>query len=249
MTSLFSAGAPFIELKQVESTNNYAIGLAHEGMAQHGTVVFAHHQTKGKGQREKQWQSEAGKNISLSILIQPSFLSLSQSFLLSMAMAVGTYRLFTKYAGNETKIKWPNDIYWRDRKAAGTLIENVVQGSQWKWAVVGIGINVNQTAFPDVLTKTASLKQITGKTFEPLALAKELYTFLNEAFVELAATNNEIKAAYKAALFKLNEDVVFKQGARIFSGTVKDVNTNGQLLVQTTLEEQFDVGELEWMLS
>ncbi|RYF81428.1 MAG: biotin--[acetyl-CoA-carboxylase] ligase [Chitinophagaceae bacterium] len=119
LTSSFLIGNPFLELQQVESTNNYATGAVHEGMAQHGMAVFAHHQTKGKGQHNKTWISDAGKNIAMSVVLQPPGLSLSQSFLISMATAVAVNSFFATYAGSETKVKWPNDLYWRDRKAGG----------------------------------------------------------------------------------------------------------------------------------
>ena len=248
MASIFSIGTPFIELQQVESTNNYATALAHEGMAQHGTAVFAHHQTKGKGQRYKQWHSEAGKNISLSVLLEPKDIVLSQSFLISMATAVGIYRFFCNYAGDETKIKWPNDIYWRDRKAAGILIENIIQGNQWKWCIAGIGVNINQTSFNAITTQATSLKQVTGKEFDPLALSKELCRYLEQAYEELHNEEISIVSAYKKALFKLNEPVLFKKDSEMFTGVVKDVAPNGLLIIQGATEQSFAVGQIEWVL-
>ena len=245
---MFSIGHPFIELQQVESTNNYATGLAHEGMAQHGTAVFAHYQTKGKGQRYKQWHSEPGKNIALSILIQPQGLVLSESFLISMATAVAVYRFFSNYAGEETSIKWPNDIYWRDRKAAGILIENIIRGSEWKWCIVGIGININQTSFDDIATKATSFKQITGKNYDPPALAKELCNYLSEAYLELHQSENDTIEAYKRVLFKKNETVLFKKNTEMFTAIIKDVTKNGRLVVEHENEESFEVGEIEWVI-
>ena len=249
MASIFSIGTPFIVLQQVESTNNYAIGLAHEGMAQHGAAIFAHHQTKGKGQRNKHWHSEAGKNISLSILLQPKDIALAQSFLMSMATAVGLYRFFSHYAGEETKIKWPNDIYWRDRKAAGILIENIIQGNNWKWCVAGIGVNINQIQFDSLATKATSLKQITGKELHPLALAKELCNYLAEAYKEMYQSEDNLVISYKNVLFRLNETIFFKNRARTFPGTVKDVTRDGRLVVENmSLEESYAVGEIEWLI-
>ncbi len=217
-------------------------------MAQHGTVVFAHHQTRGRGQRKKQWESESKKNIAVSIVVQPQVLMLSQSFFLSMAIAVGTQRFFNSYAAGETTIKWPNDIYWRDRKAAGILIENIIQGTEWKWSVVGVGVNVNQTRFENVTTKAASLKQITGKEFEPLQLAKELCSFLQTAYHELTTCRQELIAAYRNSLYKLNEVVMFKKDSRIFSAVVKGVTDSGHLVLKSSFEETFEVGEIEWVI-
>src|SRR3954464_2647230 len=137
------------------------MGKVRAGMAQHAMAVFTMEQTNGKGQRDKSWISEPGQNIALSLVIEPET-HFPALFLLSMAMAVGTVLFFRKYVADDVSIKWPNDLYWRDRKAGGILIENVWQGGIWKFAVVGIGININQARF-DLLTQAVSLKQITGK--------------------------------------------------------------------------------------
>lgn len=240
-------GTPFIELQQVESTNNYAMGMVHARMAQHGLCVFAHHQTKGKGQRDRQWHSVAGQNLILSVIVAPFGLAPSGQFGLSMATAIGVYRFFNHYAGDDTAIKWPNDLYWRDRKAGGILIENVLQGHQWQWAVVGMGININQTQFPGVERKTVSLKQITGKTFDPVVLAHELAGYLQTAFDELHNAPQELAATYHQALYRQGLPTRFKQGSRIFTGVVTGVAPTGELLVQTGVEERFGLGEIEWL--
>lgn len=247
-SSFFSVGTPFLELPQVESTNNYATGLAHAGMAQSGTVVFAHHQTRGKGQRHRNWQGEPGQNIALSVILQPPGLALSQAFLLSMATALGVHRFFSQYVGSETKIKWPNDLYWRDRKAGGILIENIVHASEWKAAIIGIGININQTDFKTLGNKAVSLKQITGKEHAPLALAKELCEHLNHTYHLLHKLPVEVKELYRSQLYKLNQTVRLKHGSRVFDAAIKDVSSLGELVVEHATEERFGVGELEWVI-
>lgn len=240
-------GTPFIELQQVESTNNYAMGMVHARMAQHGLCVFAHHQTRGKGQRNRQWHSGAGQNIVLSVVVTPFGLTPAQQFAFSMATALGVYRFFNHYAGSDTAIKWPNDLYWRDRKAGGILIENVIQGHQWPWAVVGMGININQTRFPLLDHRAVSLKQITGKDFEPLTLAMELAAQLQTVYHQLETTPQSIAPAYHQVLYRRGLPTAFRQGNRVFEGVVTGVAPTGELLVQTTLEERFAVGELTWL--
>lgn len=240
-------GSPFIELRQVESTNNYAMGMIHARMAQHGTCVFAHRQTAGKGQRRKEWVSGAGTDIILSIIVEPFRLAPAQQFSLSMAVAVGVYRFFNHYAIAETSIKWPNDLYWRDRKAGGILIENVIKGHQWQWAVIGIGINLNQTIFPEMERCPVSLKQITGKTYDTVAMAKDLISYLEKAFEQLITDEPFIREQYTSLLYRLNQPVHFRQGARSFTGIVSGVASTGELIVKTPLEEQFAVGAVEWM--
>lgn len=249
MSFPFTPGTPFIELQQVESTNNYATGLVHAGMAQPGAAVFAHHQTKGKGQRNRQWQDEGGKNIALSLILQPPGLALSQTFLLSAATAVGVHHFFSHYAGSETSVKWPNDLYWRDRKAGGILIENIVQGSDWKAAIVGIGININQTEFDDLGKKAVSLKQITGQEHKPVLLAIELCGYLSDAYTLLHRLPSDVMERYQKHLYKLNETVRLKQGSRVFDAVVKGVTALGELIVEHGTEERFDVGEVEWIMN
>ena len=249
MSSLNLIGTPFIELLTVESTNNYAMGLVRAGMAQSGMVVFTHDQTRGKGQRSKDWVSQKDMNIAMSAIVEPNFLSSSEAFLLSMMSAVAVRKFLNNYADDDIKIKWPNDIYWRDRKAAGILIENLWQGKEWRSSVIGIGININQTSFPGLNTKAVSLKQITGKHFEPVVLAKELSSILNEKYQTLFKDAFSIVDEYKSSLYKRGELVKLKKNNRVFEAVIKDVNSAGQLVVQHAAEEIFDVGQIEWIIN
>ncbi len=257
--SIQTLGLPFIELQSVDSTNNYARQQIHanslplrQGLVQHGMAFFAHEQMAGKGQRGKKWQSLKGANIALSIVIKPQPLLLTQQFQLSACVAVALQEFFMKYAGDATKIKWPNDLYWQDRKAGGILIENVVASGElgnWQWAIIGIGININQTSFPTDLPNPVSLKQITGKNFEPVALAKELCLITDKYFKELTATGFEkIYTNYIHHLYKKDEPVKLKKENRVFEGVVKTVLPTGRLVVQHAIEEEFDFGEVEWVI-
>jgi BirA family biotin operon repressor/biotin-[acetyl-CoA-carboxylase] ligase len=254
-------GKPFIELRSIDSTNKYAMGLIHgdllpdgHGEAQHGMAVFTHEQTAGKGQRGKKWTSQKDLNIALSILLNPYPLSVPDQFKLSVCIAVSTWEFFSKYAGDETKIKWPNDIYWRDRKAGGILIENVIQSSQsavgsWVWSVIGLGININQTDFDPDLPNPVSLKQITGKIHEPIELAKELCSIIEKNY-QLLITGNFMALfnKYQIHLYKKDEKVKLKKGTRVFETTIKEVSETGQLITQHSIEERFEFGEVEWVL-
>jgi BirA family biotin operon repressor/biotin-[acetyl-CoA-carboxylase] ligase len=235
-------------------------------------AIFAHEQTAGRGQMGRKWEAETGANIALSIVIKPEGLRLSGQFQLSACAAISVHELLAKYAGDETKIKWPNDLYWQDRKAGGVLIESVVGSgkweagsggkenkesafaetlaNKWKWAIIGIGININQTAFPDWLPNPVSLKQITGQTFDPVLLAKELCGIFQKNINELLNEGFEkIYAAYLTNLYKKNSEVKFKKENRVFEATVKSVSPSGKLIVQHSIEEELDFGELEWIIS
>lgn len=253
-------GTPFIELQSVDSTNNYARQQIHaarlpdrQGLAQHGMVVFSHEQTAGRGQRGKVWTSEPGLNIAMSIIINPAPLSLNNQFQLSACTAVAVHEFFMKYAIGKTCIKWPNDLYWQDRKAGGILIESVIGNresdvSSWDWAIVGIGININQTSFPAWLPNPVSLKQITGSDYKLMPLAKELCRVFQQFYKELILAGFEnIFKLYNKHLYKKGENIKLKKDNRIFNAELKGVSPSGKLIVRHSIEEEFGFGEVEWL--
>ena len=238
----------FVILKQVDSTNNYAMAMVHAGMAKHGNAWFSGHQTAGKGQRGKVWVSGERDNIALSVVLKPKLLNIVHLFQLSAAIALATYDFFSKYAGDETTIKWPNDIYWRDRKAGGVLIENKFSGNNWKWAVVGIGININQRQFDEGLMNPVSLMQITGKIFDPVALAEELHQLILKRTHELLTKPFEIiLAEYNQHLYKMQKIVRLKRNNMVFETMIMGVASQGQLVTNDAIEKHFEFGEVEWV--
>lgn len=247
-------GSPFVELQSVDSTNNYARQQIHAGLAQDGMAIFAHDQVAGKGQRGKVWATEKGANLILSIVVKPHPLQLAQQFQLSACTAVALREFFMKYAGDETKIKWPNDLYWQDRKAGGVLIENIVggtrQGGGREWtSIIGMGININQTTFDPELKNPVSLKQITGKNFQPVELAKELCVHLDKRLTELRKNGFEgIYQTYLSGLYKRKAAVRLKKGTIVFEGIIRGVSPVGKLIVQHSTIEGFNFGDIEWII-
>jgi len=243
-------GHSFIELQSVDSTNNYAMAQAHAGTASHGTLFFAYEQWAGKGQRGKTWNSIPGQNIILSTLLQPVFLPITRQFSLSACIALACYDLFSRYAGEkDTAIKWPNDLYWRDRKAGGILIENSFKGDQWSLAVAGTGINVNQVLFPETARNPVSLKQITGQDFDVLRLARELGQQLDRRYNQLEAGGGmSLIAEYNSLLYKRGELVRLKKATAVFETRVREVDAAGELVTQDTLERRWKLGEVEWII-
>ena len=242
-------GQPFMELTVVESTNIYAMDRLQANLAAHGAAFFAHHQTAGKGQHGKTWTDEPGANLALSVILDCSFLFIARQFPLSVMVAVACHDLFNKYATDETFIKWPNDIYWRDRKAGGILIENQIRGNKWQGAIVGIGMNLNQTDFPLSLKNPVSLKQVTGKNFDPVAIAKELCGFLEIRYNQLKNGDFiSLLQYYNQHLYKRGEIARLKMGAIAFNCTIKNVSANGELKVTDGLKDSFRFGEVEWQL-
>jgi BirA family transcriptional regulator, biotin operon repressor / biotin---[acetyl-CoA-carboxylase] ligase len=249
-----SIGTPFVELQSVDSTNNYAREQIHAGMAQHGQAIFAHEQWAGKGQRGRHWVSEKGQNMAVSILLQPKSLAISRQFELSAAIALAVHQSLAVYIPEDLTIKWPNDLYWQDRKAGGILIENLLSshdqtGSSWNWAIAGIGININQTQFPSDLPNPVSLKQITGKDRDPVQLAKELCKQVDKYYQELLESGpGNIFSQYNRYLYKQGQKVKLKKDNRVFEALIKGVNAKGQLEVEHGISETFDFGTIEWVV-
>ena len=236
-------GEPFKVLPQVESTNNYAMALAHEGLATHGMAVFTSNQTAGKGQRGKSWHSAAGENIALSVIIKPP--TGLTGFSLSARIALACREWFETYAKSEVFVKWPNDIYWRDRKAAGILIENIIRENVWQWAIIGIGVNVNQTQFDPGLQNPVSLKQVTGRMYEPEHLARELCSMLDNCLSRQSPS--DWLSQYNQQLYMRGRAVRLKKGSAVFTTTIEGVTASGELITNDTVSRLFNFGEIEWL--
>ncbi|MBO9617446.1 MAG: biotin--[acetyl-CoA-carboxylase] ligase [Niabella sp.] len=241
-----------IELSQIDSTNNYALGRIREGLAYHGLGVFAHEQVAGKGQRGKKWTAPSGQNINLSLIIAPEVLSLNHLFDLSDLVAVATREFLAEKAPGDWYIKWPNDIYYQDRKAVGMLIENILSGQKWKWAVIGVGININQEAFPAELNRAVSLRQVTGKSYDCLvlaeALAAKLMNKINKLLADPDKNAPENLEKYNEHLFRKNQAVIFEQEGHQFEAVVKSVTRDGKLLLEGAPRKEYEFGELSWVL-
>jgi len=242
-------GEPFNILPTTDSTNNHAMNEARLGQTSDGAAYFALDQYQGKGQRDKTWNSKPGENIILSVVKDCSGFHLNNQFQLSVAVALACFDFFSAYAGDETRIKWPNDIYWRDRKAGGILIENMVKSDRWGKAIIGMGININQTTFDTIEGKPVSLKQITGKSFDPISLAKELCQHLEHRFLVLENKPfDQLLSAYNDQLYKKDELVPFKRNNIQFQAKVNGVDKDGYLLIMHGVEERIRFGEITWLL-
>ena len=204
-TPIITLGEPLIELSEIDSTNMYAMEQIHAQKALSGSVYQTDFQTNGKGQHGRIWESHRGENLLCTYVLELNALKQGKNWVpseqlgLSAAVALGAQAFFMEFAGEETKIKKPNDIYWRDRKAGGILIENIVRGTDWTWTVIGIGLNINQTQFSNEAGNPVSLKQITGKDWDIKAMQKKLAESLS-ASLNLWLTEEELLTLQKMEL-------------------------------------------------
>lgn len=199
--------AQFKILDTVESTNNYAMARIRDGLAQDGEAWFTHEQTQGRGQMGKSWVSEKSKNLLMTVITKPKQQIVENIFHFNACISIIVRDFIQNLVSEPVFIKWPNDIYIRDRKAGGMLIENRVQGKKWKWSVIGLGLNINQKEFEPDLHAT-SLYILGNRKCNPEKLARALHQEImdsvsSEAFFDLEKT----VTLYNSHLYKKNENV------------------------------------------
>lgn len=240
-------------LPTVDSTNIYATKLAEDGLAHHGVVVWALDQTQGRGQRGRQWATRPGENVMMSLIIHPPA-PLAQSPAHLNIMVAATIARYLQTIAPETTVavKWPNDIYINDKKAVGVLIENVFRGMQWTNAVIGIGINVNQTEFDPQLTRATSLKVVSGRDYDLFEIINDLRSgLMNELIFYKAETFKHTLQQYNQFLYKRGTTVRFTHipDDREFSATVIAVTGDGTLLLEEdAVMQSYPFGSLHWHL-
>lgn len=196
-TPIVILGAPLIELISIDSTNIYAMAQIKEGLARSGSCYTADFQTHGKGQHGRVWESSKGQNLLCSYILELKKLDAHKNWAprdqigFSAAIAIGACAFFAAFAGSETKIKKPNDIYFRDRKAGGILIENLVRGKEWTWAVIGIGMNINQSSFSSAAMNPISLQEITKQSWDLKKMQQHLSAKLTNAIQDWLQLGDE----------------------------------------------------------
>ncbi|MBS1614881.1 MAG: biotin--[acetyl-CoA-carboxylase] ligase [Bacteroidetes bacterium] len=236
-----------IHLATVDSTNNYAMRLIDTASAVHGDLIWADRQEAGRGQRGKDWADQAGQSLLMSLILAPG-LALNEQplFLATVAMAVLEWLRSLLPPGTACAIKWPNDILIEDKKAVGILIENVVHGHDWQWAIVGIGINLGQRHFPESLPRATSLWLNSSGLISPEQAAPELHEFLLE---RLHRSPAEVWEAYNRNLFRRGEWQLFSCKGEQIKMLVQAVDTDGRLCLQHESGhlERYYHGNLDWV--
>ncbi len=201
-----------------------------------GTVVRAIEQTAGKGQPGNHWESETKKNITMSLLLRPEFLSIVDHFFISIAMSLGIsdYLLSKNIEG--VCIKWPNDIYVGKKKICGILIENSIVGHTIDSSIIGIGLNINQEKFLSDAPNPISLTNITGQTYDIPTELNLLCNALLRRYAMLANGNQErLREDYIARLYRFNEmaDYRLPSTDTIFKAKIIDVAPEGRLIMES----------------
>tara|TARA_B100000586_G_scaffold242079_1_gene195759 strand:- start:1694 stop:2425 length:732 start_codon:yes stop_codon:yes gene_type:complete len=236
-----------IKLDAIDSTNNYLKKIIlNEGITDY-TIVTAKFQTEGKGQLGTKWESEHSKNLICSVYKKNINIKVQDQFVISALVSLALIKTLRKVNLSNIHIKWPNDIMSDNKKICGILIENIVKENYIKDAVIGIGLNVNQTIFNN-LPNATSIKNLIGTSCSKDEILKDLVENLEYYFNKLDKSSiNSIFEKYEDALFRINKPSTFKNSkGEVFSGYIKGVSRLGKLsvMLEDSLVESYDLKEI-----
>ena len=222
-----------VRLDEASSTNTELKLLQQKNPLPEGSMVMTEFQTSGRGQAGNSWYSGKGKNLLFSFLLYPRFIQAKDQFIISRIVSLAIIRVLQQYTENIT-IKWPNDIYWNDKKIAGILIENSLMGQHIEYTIVGIGLNVNEDDFPTHLPNPVSVKQITGDVFDREILLLLLrYEFLMLYQSVESGDVAPIEREYMRHLYRKDGPHWFTDAEGRFKATIKTVLPSGHLVLAT----------------
>lgn len=227
-------GKVLLHLKELDSTNAYALNLLSKNKPSEGTVISAWNQTCGRGQIGSNWESEAGKNITMSLILYPNFLPIKQQFLLNQAISLSVFDFVSRFVSAEVKIKWPNDVFVNNKKIAGILIQNSLSSNIFQSSVIGLGININQTIFKSDAPNPTSVKLETDNENNLEDLMELLCADLEKRYLQLRSGNiSLIQQSYLNNLYRFQEDAIYQRmdNQEIFSGKIVGTDETGKLLV------------------
>ncbi len=248
METLF-IGKNSFAFEQLDSTNDWLLNRCREPSFTEGLVVRAIDQRKGKGQRGALWLSEPDKSLCFSILLKPKFLSVSQNFQLSICVSLAVYDCLSDLRQGFS-IKWPNDIYFDNKKVAGILIENQFRKSNYQIAVVGIGLNVNQSEFTDI-PNAISLKQILGVELTIESVLERLCETIEARYLELRSGKHlKQKSDYLSQMFRFDEWARYKIGEEVLLAKIVDILPSGRLCLnfENGSTNDYDIKEVTFKL-
>ena len=238
-----------IKLNATDSTNNYLKQLILERTMDDFSVVVANHQTNGRGQRGSSWLSEKDKNLTFSVLKRNISIVANQQFLLNILVSLSIVKTLEGFNIPKLAIKWPNDILSDHHKISGILIENLIKNKQIEYAIIGIGLNVNQVKF-EGLSKVSSLKNIMPLPVDKDELLTKIIDKLKMYFKLYSENGSEfLNSEYESYLFRKDKPSTFSShDNNLFTGIIRGVSTSGKLCVQMEdFNKEFDLKELKLM--
>jgi BirA family biotin operon repressor/biotin-[acetyl-CoA-carboxylase] ligase len=240
----------FIKLDETSSTNSFAAELLKTKPAENGTTVLTQAQTSGKGQRGNSWISQPWKNLTCSVIYYPT-ITADKMFYLNIITSLAVADVLEKIGCKKIQIKWPNDILIDKKKIAGILIENQIKGSKIQCSIIGVGLNINQTEFPQEINAT-SIQLELGNSCDVQEILTDLHRSLDH-FVRYLEKGefNLLKEKYYERLFGLNEETRFRDSTGEFEGKITGISEPGNLIIQkknTGEIHSYDLKEIQFLI-
>ena len=236
-----SANTLFVGKKNVylptcQSTNDEAVLHINSQNAIEGTTFITSQQTKGRGQRGNTWKSQTDKNITVSVILKPKFLSAQNQFCLNLISSLAVLDTFSEFVPEGLSVKWPNDLYYQDQKIGGILIENMLSKDIISYSVIGIGLNINQREFGNL--NATSLGNIKNTVFQLSSLYEILFQHLEKRYLQAQRKGTDfLKTNYLASLYWYQEQHLFEdlrnsKKEHFFEGQILGIDKNGRLAIE-----------------
>jgi BirA family biotin operon repressor/biotin-[acetyl-CoA-carboxylase] ligase len=215
-----------ISLPETHSTNDLLRQLLRSETLPEGTIISTDFQTAGKGQVGNTWESEAGKNLLFSIVLYPEHIEIEKQFVISQIISLAIKNTLERYT-SDISIKWPNDIYWKDKKIAGILIENSLQKGKIQFSIIGIGLNVNQTEFISDAPNPVSLAQITGREYNREEILLQITSEIKKLYTEM--DTDKIHTSYLTSLYRNHGWNLYRAENETFEAQIAAIKADGML--------------------
>lgn len=227
-----------IHFKELASSNSYLLDLLTKESCEEGLVVQCDYQNNGRGQMGNSWESEPRKNLMFSLLLKPTFLAINEQFVISQLVAVSIQKVLSQYA-SDFKVKWPNDIYWKNSKIGGILIENSIMGARIEHSVIGVGLNVNQEQFVSDAPNPISLFNIIDKKIDIIVLMKAIVREILSQYTELVQGGDDlIRERYAQSIYRKEGHFPYEDEKGVFRAKADKVMPDGKLCLITENGEQ-----------
>lgn len=233
---------PIVHIVETSSTNTFLRDWSEQNPEVDQAVVCTNFQLAGKGQRGNSWESERGKNLIMSLLIHPDFIEADNQFIISQIVSLAVKETLSRYTDNIT-IKWPNDLYWKDKKICGILIENDLSENHICRTIIGIGININQKKFVSDAHNPVSLNQITGKEYNISEIRDNMANDILENLEHLKNNRDleeNIRQKYFESLFRREGIFPFRKDKTTFMAQIHDVETSGMLVLKNAETDKLE---------
>lgn len=234
----------YIYLENIHSTNEFASEYISKNKPTNIICIYTYNQTCGKGQIGRTWHSKPDKNLTLT-LIMPLSVSVEKQILINKQTSIYVRDFVESFCElSSPKIKWPNDIYIKDKKVGGILVQNILKGKEIKYCMVGIGLNVYQQRFPETIPNPTSFVNEGFK--KQISLLDMIIRFCSGfPNLQFLKDEKELSEIYERQLYGKNTLKTFVCKDEKIKGTIIEVNKKGQLVLSIKGEiKAYNFGEI-----